>query len=81
MLTTASCAGTCSPVLEPEARWGDMWGMGWLNFHGKLVREVKRADEKEVRTRIVLAPGTCVSAAWDAVLPAVSDLSPCTWVS
>ena len=36
----------CSPVLEPEARWGDMWGMGWLNFHGKLVREVKRTDDR-----------------------------------
>ena len=22
--------------------------MGWLNFHSKLVREVKRADENEV---------------------------------
>ncbi len=42
--------GTCSPVLQPEARWGDIWGMGWLNFHARLVREVTRADNKEVRT-------------------------------
>ena len=34
--------GVCSPVLQPEARWGDIWGLGWLNFHAKLVREVKR---------------------------------------
>ncbi|CAL5224204.1 g6847 [Coccomyxa viridis] len=39
--------GTCSPVLQPEARWGDIWGMGWLNFHARLVREVTRADNKE----------------------------------
>ena len=55
--------------------------MGWLNFHGKLVREVKRADDKEVRTCIVLAPGACVNAACDTVLPMVSDLSPCTRVA
>lgn len=47
--------------------------MGWLNFHGKLVREVKRADDKEVRKCIVLAPGACVNAACDTVLPMVSD--------
>lgn len=49
MTHEAGCvAGTCSPVLQPEARWGDIWGMGWLNFHGKLVREVQTADSKEV---------------------------------
>jgi hypothetical protein len=42
-----------------------MWGMGWLNFHGKLVREVRRADEKEVRTCI--ARDVLVGAAWDAL--------------
>ena len=47
-----ACTGTCSPVLQPEARWGDIWGMGWLNFHSRLVREVKRADDKEVRTEL-----------------------------
>ncbi|CAK0785417.1 hypothetical protein CVIRNUC_008626 [Coccomyxa viridis] len=39
--------GTCSPVLQPEARWAEGWGVGWLNFHSKLVREVQRADENE----------------------------------
>ena len=48
------CAtGVCSPVLQPEARWGDIWGMGWLNFHAKLVWEVKRADDKEVRAEML----------------------------
>ena len=43
------CAtGTCSPVLQPEARWAEGWGVGWLNFHSKLVREVQKADENEV---------------------------------
>ncbi len=46
-------SGTCSPVLQPEARWGDIWGMGWLNFHARLVREVTRADDKEVHYRSV----------------------------
>lgn len=44
--------GVCSPVLQPEARWGDIWGLGWLNFHAKLVREVKRADAREVCTEL-----------------------------
>ena len=26
--------------------------MGWLNFHGKLVREVQKADENEVCKRL-----------------------------
>ena len=46
----AYATGTCSPVLQPEARWAEGWGVGWLNFHGKLVREVQKADEKEVGT-------------------------------
>ena len=44
--------GTCSPVLQPEARWAEGWGVGWLNFHGKLVREVQKGDEKEVCRRM-----------------------------
>ena len=35
-------------MLQPEARWAEGWGVGWLNFHSKLVREVQRADENEV---------------------------------
>ena len=39
--------------------------MGWLNFHARLVREVKKADEKEVRTELCTYHGTegCMACA------------------
>ena len=40
--------GRCGPVPGPVSRWDELWGMGWLRFHGQLVREVARADQKEV---------------------------------
>ena len=42
--------GRCGPVPGPVSRWDELWGMGWLRFHGQLAREVARADQKEVRS-------------------------------
>lgn len=40
--------GQCSPALGPVSRWNDWWGIGWLRFHNRLVREVAQADKAQV---------------------------------
>ena len=40
--------GQCSPALGPVSRWNEGWGIGWLRFHNRLVREVTEADKGQV---------------------------------